>query len=982
MAAETIQIPGYEILRPLGSGGMSTVYLALQRSLDRKVAIKVMRRGGAAVDDARQMEKRFLLEGRMMAKLPHRNIVAVYDIVSNDVIAYIAMEYLSGGSLTDRMRTGLALAEAVSVVVQIAAALDFAHSHGVVHRDLKPANIMFRDPTTPVLTDFGIARYQDGSITKLTQTGMLVGTPTYMSPEQINALALDGRSDLYSLGILFYELLTGAPPFRGETPISVLMAHLTQEPPPLPAELAFFQDILDRMLAKKREERFADMREFSQELRSRLIESDTLQMRLSVDPNQSTSEQLRALGFTSSTPGGGMRSPSASPTPQPRARAATPPATPAARPPLLWVAAAAVILLIVAGVWWYASRHAGLSSDERELVSLWLKQADTLVVEKKLVTPPDQNAFAYVQKALQKDPQNAAAQGLLASIADALKAQADAAFQRGAFDEALDASSQALLVRPEDATLGALKARIEQAQQGQKLKQQVDALIARAERAQAEHLIFEPNGAYALLGQARALKPDDAAIAQRIEALVEEQLAAPRKALQQKQPAAARDALARLEPYLGSGKDFVALKGEIDAVLRQQQLDRQFADLLDKGARQLREGRLDEPAGDNAYETLGEIGKFGGDDNRAREFATSLARAFLDEARRLDGKGQPERALDRATLALQVNPQLGDAQALKARIEQRLGERVARVAQAIGAIRQAIAEDRFVPPAPNDAYTALEVLRKTDPDNADARQLGIELPGRIADAVAARAPADLNAASNLLKAAQRVYPQEQVLTRQAAELDAQAAKEKQAAQLESARKVVARVSADQAHTLDDWRAAIQTLDAQIGADANDRQLLALRDQLVAALGRQLAAATTVAEFDALAKLTDGKDRLFRSDAAFAALQKTQPAERARIADAEQARLAAASGELVLNAYPWGTVEAVLDANRKPVALPADATTPVTLTLPAGSYVITFRHPRVDKPAQVIAKVEAKKKVSANATFTSISTQDYFSRAGW
>src|SRR5688572_29903555 len=159
MTSPVYDIPGYEYVRELGVGGMATVYLAIQRSLERSVAIKVMRRAGADEN----FEKRFLLEGRTMAKLPHRNIVGVYDIVQNETINYIAMEYLGGGTLSDRLRAGLSLAEAISIVVQIAGALQFAHDAGVVHRDLKPANIMFRDAHTPVLTDFGIARQKDAA---------------------------------------------------------------------------------------------------------------------------------------------------------------------------------------------------------------------------------------------------------------------------------------------------------------------------------------------------------------------------------------------------------------------------------------------------------------------------------------------------------------------------------------------------------------------------------------------------------------------------------------------------------------------------------------------------------------------------------------------------------------------------------------------------------------------------------------------------
>jgi len=465
MASESIQIPGYEILRPLGTGGMSNVYLATQRSLERKVAVKVMRRSFDPGVDAGQIEKRFLLEGRTLAKLPHRNIVAVYDIVSNDNIAYIAMEYLGGGVLSDRMRSGLSLAEAVPVIVQIASALEFAHNRGVVHRDLKPANIMFRDNGTPVLTDFGIARSQDGATMRLTQTGMLVGTPTYMSPEQINGVAVDGRADQYSLGILFYELLTGAPPFRAETSIAVLMAHLSQPLPPLPPEFRAFDDVIARMLSKNRDDRYPNLNEFSDDLKSRLINSDTLLMRLQVDPNQPSSEQLRALGFSTSTPGATSRMSS------PRVAESAQEGGPINRRSLMFIAAGVVLALVVAfGTWKMIGKQPDLSSAEREeLVSVWLARAEQRIGSGQLMVAKDGNegsAFQYVEKVLEKEPGNAKAQTLLDLIATQLRTQAEMAFVNGKADEAAMLVGQGLQVRPQDVALLALKARIEQARKG------------------------------------------------------------------------------------------------------------------------------------------------------------------------------------------------------------------------------------------------------------------------------------------------------------------------------------------------------------------------------------------------------------------------------------------------------------------------------------------------------------------------------------
>ena len=987
MANGSIQIPGYEILRALGAGGMSTVYLALQRSLDRKVAIKVMRRGGdSASADVAQAEKRFLLEGRMMAKLPHRNIVAVYDIVSDENMSYISMEYLDSGTLADRMKTGLALSEAVSVIVQIGSALDFAHAHSVVHRDLKPANIMFRDGATPVLTDFGIARYQDGTATRLTQTGMLVGTPTYMSPEQINGQPVDGRADLYSLGILFYELLAGVAPFRGDTPIAVLMAHLTQPPPPLPDEFAWFQPVLDRMIAKNRDERYATLKEFTDDLKSRLVHSDTLLTRLHIDPNQTSSEQLRALGFATSMPTGervrdSLLGTLSSSGPRPISLPSQPVPAPARGVPWAWIMAAVGVLLIAISAWLFLRGHGGLSHDEQELVGFWLDRAQQRIEANQLVQPADDSAFSYLQKVLQKDGENAKAQTLLATIAKSLSDQAQQALAAGKPDVAAELNNQALLMQPDDAALRALAEQIKQALKADALKGQVRGLVQRADAARTAGRVFGESGAYTLLTQAQALLPDDADLRKRVGAVVAEQLDAPRKALAAGDAAAAAEQLTKLQPYLGTQPVYTALRADADAALKKQQAEKAIVELLARGNAQLKAAHLAEPGGDNAYETLGELSKLADGDARAAGFSAALAKALLADARALDGAGQSARALERIGLAVQVAPNVAEAQTLKRQIEGRLGERAAKIAQALGAARQAVAEQRFVPPAPNDANAALQAVLALDPGNADAKQLLAELPQRVVEAATTRSRSDVGAAMAMVDAARRVFAQDAALGKLAATLQAQQGAEQAAAQAQAARDRIEKTLAGSAPDLAQARAAVQDLDGLFAADAADKDALALRSRLMAALRTALQSASGAAEFDAFAGLLKEAKSL-AGDSTYAATVAALADVRTKVVEAEQARLEAERGELVLNAYPWGKVESVLDANRQPVKLPDDATTPLTLKLPAGSYSVTFRHPQARKPVQVIAKVEAQKRATANAAFTTISAQEYFTRAGW
>lgn len=298
-APPTIEIPGYQLLRALGEGGMATVFLAVQRSLDRKVAIKILRTHND--DDPERTERRFLREGRTLAKITHRNVCGIYDIAKVGDVAYIAMEFLDGGTLVDRQRSGISVGESIAIVVQVASALQEAHNQGIVHRDLKPANVMMRGGKVPVITDFGIARELSNNQTRITTENMIVGTPVYMSPEQVTGGDVDGRSDVYALGIMFYELLVGSPPFEGENPIQVCMQHLTSPVPKLPPELDELNPVLSKMLAKKAEERFASMSEFTHALRDVFVRSTQLRAKAELSPNQPWTEQLRQMGFSFDT---------------------------------------------------------------------------------------------------------------------------------------------------------------------------------------------------------------------------------------------------------------------------------------------------------------------------------------------------------------------------------------------------------------------------------------------------------------------------------------------------------------------------------------------------------------------------------------------------------------------------------------------------------------------------------------------------------
>lgn len=261
-----MDIKGYKIQDQIGQGGMAIVYRAVQESLGRPVALKVM---NPLYAENPHFTSRFLDEGRLLASLRHNNIMTIYDIGVCDNLHYISMEYVDGGDLKQRIREGIVPLTALDYVITIGSCLQVAHAAKIVHRDVKPVNILFRSDDTLLLTDFGIAKQLVGR-KDLTAVGSLVGSPYYLSPEQALGGDIDGRADIYSLGILLYEMLIGKRPFDGDSQIDVALKHIEGNLPPLPPTLSHFQPLVDKMTAKQVHDRFRDaanMIQAAQELR-------------------------------------------------------------------------------------------------------------------------------------------------------------------------------------------------------------------------------------------------------------------------------------------------------------------------------------------------------------------------------------------------------------------------------------------------------------------------------------------------------------------------------------------------------------------------------------------------------------------------------------------------------------------------------------------------------------------------------------------
>ncbi len=286
----------YEIISELGQGAMGVVYKATDPLIDRIVAIKTINLG-LAQEEKEEYEARFYQEAKAAGRLSHPNIVTIYDVGKSGDVAYIAMEFLQGREVRDLLNEGqmLPVDQVLSVVSQVALGLAYAHEHGIVHRDVKPSNIMMIRDGHVKITDFGIARMESAAVR--TQTGMVLGSPKYMSPEQVMGKLIDQRSDIFSLGVMLYEMLTGKAPFMGENINAIMYQTLNGIPPPPSSVNPAVPDMLNFIVAKALAKGLDDRYQNAKDLADDLIECrDSL-------PRAANSKATNSVA-KSPTPGG------------------------------------------------------------------------------------------------------------------------------------------------------------------------------------------------------------------------------------------------------------------------------------------------------------------------------------------------------------------------------------------------------------------------------------------------------------------------------------------------------------------------------------------------------------------------------------------------------------------------------------------------------------------------------------------------------
>ena len=715
MAEARLEIPGYSIEREIGRGGMARVYLAVQKKFGRLVAIKVVSPEYTADPS---FGKRFVREARIIAQLSHPNIVQVHDAGVNEQCYYLVMEYLRGGDLNRRLKRGLHMQAAISVVKDIARGLDSAHSKGFVHRDIKPENILFREDGSAVLSDFGVARVisSDASITR---HGTVVGTPQYMSPEQASGRTLDGRSDIYSLGVVFYRMLTGEVPFKADSAVAVGIRHLQDPIPRLPEHLSPMQPVIDRFLAKKPEQRFQSGAEVIDALDG--VRSAGLVPNTVIKTEVVNTAEIRAIGDSLSMPAlRDNRSIRAEPDQRPKQRKR--------RRVWPWIAVAFFAWL---GVWSYLYPWNRDNAIEKVMLAAGLIEKPALVnawrQAQSLRGDPNQSLAAVVagyRRVLDIEPSYAKAQAAMAELATQWKTSITQALAADDLALAEAKLTEALAVFPNDEELSALFDKLSD-------RKRADSLVTSTEALLRSHgLDDQPSATAAIQAYQEALRlnPGHVLAKAELNRLAQHYAQLASSAAEGGDITAAMNYLERATTANATSADVVAVRDKVQQAATAHQ---EIQTLLQQASAYRANGALINPPGANAAEIYHRVLATDPNNAIATQGLSEVVAQLLTRANELLASGQIDAVRAMNSRASEIGLSDTAMRELKAKLgaeEQRIGT-VARLLNEA----QKLMNDGFItePPDQNAVAKLLEV-RRLDPNNGAARDMLNAAAGRLA----------------------------------------------------------------------------------------------------------------------------------------------------------------------------------------------------------------------------------------------------------
>jgi serine/threonine-protein kinase PpkA len=695
----------------------------------------------------------------------HPNIVTIHDIgISEDGHLFLSIEYLSGGTLRDKIKQGLTFDSAIHIVRSIAKALEYAHERGIIHRDIKPSNIMFRHDGTPVLTDFGVARVV-GSQTIHTTTGLMIGSPGYMSPEQAIGESATIQSDLYALGVIFYEMLSGHPPYKEDNPIAVTLKHLYDPIPDLPKEYADLQNVLNKLLAKKSSDRYKNAGEFLRALdehrQSVNFFEDSIQQ-----PSYAKNHSVSTVDFATGKIPVLLKN--------------------RLRFPIVIIGITIVIIFAVIlytfNLWNSVDQVAALEEAQRtgqieqtrheQEIATLLRLAEAQLKARLLAGESEgDNVEATYQHVLKLDPGNARALAGLESIAKEYEIQARQQLDAGALEESFKQITHGLAAVPEHQELLILRQEVErqiaevnarkarEEEQGQYQLQAEQFLIQARSRFQEgtlevslayveQGLLVAPDhqDLLALREQVRARIAEQAV--QRAEAVrrqqeTEEYL---KQALDHQRDAKYEDSLRQIEKGLALAPDHAELThlredvrvqwaAEQQRQAEQAKRDQEIETLLAKAEASWKAKRLTEPAGNNAEAAYRQVLQLDSNNAPARDGLGRIAQEYEQRAQQRRSAGALQDSLGQIDKGLAVMPDHEGLMRLRQEIEREIAEAQARQAREEKRRQAEIAERQQAEQAEQARQQAEAKRRQEEAEQHLARALSYQQEGGYADAL-------------------------------------------------------------------------------------------------------------------------------------------------------------------------------------------------------------------------------------------------------